>query len=198
MFTGLITAQGVVAEITAVADGARIRICAVTGWLEGAGPGDSIAVDGACLTATTVAGDSFTAALSPETLSCCARWHKDAAVNLEHPLVVGDKLGGHFVSGHIEGVARVAAVENTEDGGRRMVFVPPPPLMKFIIAKGSVALSGVSLTVNTADDCEFSVHLVPHTLAATTLQRLVAGDKVNIETDLLARHLQKLAAAASG
>ncbi len=193
MFTGLITARGIVAEISADTDGAKMRVRVPAGFLDGARVGDSIAVDGACLTAAEIAADSFAAALSSETLACCAEWRKDAAVNLEHPLAVGDRLGGHFVSGHVEGTARVVRAENTGDGGRTAVFAPPPPLMKFVVVKGSVALSGVSLTVNAADDCEFAVQLVPHTLAATTLGRLAPGDKINIETDLLARHLQKLA-----
>ena len=195
VFTGLITAQGVVAEVAAAGDGARLRVNAPAEWLAGARTGDSIAADGACLTAEEVAADFFVAALSPETLARCAAWHKNAAVNLEHSLAVGDKLGGHFVSGHVEGVARIAAIEETGDGGRRMVFAPPPELMKFIIGKGSVALDGVSLTVNAADDSQFSAQIVPHTLAATTLGRRRAGDEVNIETDLLARYAQKCAAA---
>lgn len=197
MFTGLITAQGVVLQIAPVADGARMRVSAPAEWLRGAKPGDSIAADGACLTAETVAADSFSAALSPETLARCAPWQKDAAVNLEHPPAAGDRFGGHFVCGHVEGVAEVAAAENTADGGRRLVLAPPPELMKFVVAKGSVALAGVSLTVNTADDSRFAVQIVPHTLARTTLGRLVPGDGVNMESDILARHLHKLAGAAA-
>lgn len=197
MFTGLIAARGVVAEIAAGADGGRIRIRVSAGFLDGARIGDSIAADGACLTATEVSADSFAAALSPETVSRCAEWRKNAAVNLEHPLAVGDRLGGHFVSGHIEGIARVVRAENTADGGRKMIFAPPPQLLKFIIAKGSVALAGVSLTVNEINQKEFAVQIVPHTLAKTTLGGLALGDAANLETDLLARHLHKLAGGES-
>ena len=195
MFTGLITARGIVKKITAAEAeaGAKIVIGAPGEWLRDAKPGDSIAADGACLTAETIAADCFFATLSSETIACCAPWRQNAAVNLEYPLAVGDKLGGHFVSGHIDGIAQVKSAEKTADGGRRMVFTPPPPLMRFIVRKGSIALSGVSLTVNDTDARDFSVQIVPHTLSQTTLGNLAPGDKVNMETDLLARHLHKLA-----
>ena len=193
MFTGLITAMGEVAEIVAAADGAQIRISAPPEWLRGAKIGDSIAADGACLTATDIAEDSFAAALSPETLARCATFRKNVAVNLEHPIAAGERFGGHFVSGHVEGIARAEKVDKTEDGGRRITFAPPPTLMQYIIPKGSVALCGVSLTVNAVGDSVFAAQIIPHTLAQTTLGRLQKGDAANLETDMLARHLHKLA-----
>ena len=195
MFTGIITAIGEVAEIRPAGSGARLRVQTPSGWLKRAEIGGSIAVDGACLTAAEIAGNDFFADVSAETLNCCAPWRAGAAVNLEHPLALGDVLGGHFVSGHVSGVARLSRAEKTEDGGRRLVFSPPPELLKFIVRKGSAALAGVSLTIADVAAAEFSVQIVPHTLAATTLGRLAAGAAVNLETDMLAAYLEKLAAA---
>lgn len=195
MFTGLITAVGRVAESMSTGVGARIRIQTPAGWLQQTAVGDSIAVDGACLTAVEVRDDSFSAEVSPETLACCAPWRLQAAVNLEHALAVGDKLGGHFVTGHVEDVAGISQTEAGTDGGRRLLLCPPPALMPRLINKGSVAVAGVSLTVNRVCAAEFSVRIVPHTRAMTTLGGLPAGAAVNIETDILARHIEKLLVA---
>ena len=189
MFTGIITAIGEVLQAPS-ADG-RLRIRAPADWLQPTAVGDSIAVDGACLTATTISEDSFTADISLETAACCAGWKNGASVNLEHPMTADGKIGGHFVSGHVEGVACLSILEESGDG-RRMVFSPPPALMKFIIPKGSVTVGGVSLTVAAVGQADFAVQVVPHTLSATTLGRLQTGDFVNMESDLLARHLHRL------
>lgn len=191
MFTGIITAIGEVVKAPAT-DG---QLCIRTSveWLQHAAVGDSIAVDGACLTATTISEDSFTADISPETVACCSGWKDGASVNLEHAMSADGKIGGHFVSGHVEGTACLLSSEES-GGGRRMTFSPPPTLMKFIIAKGSVALGGVSLTVASVGESDFAVQIVPHTLSETTLGCLQTGDFINMESDLLARHLHRLTA----
>ncbi|MBE8158356.1 MAG: riboflavin synthase [Betaproteobacteria bacterium] len=195
MFTGIITAVGEIGEIAPAGGGVRMQIGAPPGWLNAAKIGGSIAVDGACLTAAEICGDSFFADVSAETVKCCAPWRTGAAVNLEHPLAAGEKIGGHFVSGHVSAAARLLRGQKTQDGGRRMTFLPPPELLKYIVRKGSAALAGVSLTVAEVAGAEFSAQIVPHTLAATTLGRLPEGAAVNLETDILAAYVEKLAAA---
>lgn len=172
-----------------------MQIRTPAGWLKNAKIGASIAVDGACLTAAEIAGDSFFADVSAETLKCCAPWREGAEVNLEHPVAADGAFGGHFVSGHVAGTAKLARIKKTQDGGCKATFAPPPELLKYIVRKGSVAVAGVSLTAAEVSDAEFSAHIVPHTLAATTLGRLAEGAAVNLETDILAAHLEKLAAA---
>ena len=196
MFTGLITAVGRVADIVTAGGGVRMQIQTPAGWLRGAAVGDSIAVDGACLTAVEVRQDVFAVDVSPETLACCVPWRLQCAVNLEHSLAFGDKLGGHFVTGHVEGVAGVVRTEDDGGGSRQLVLRPPPALMLRIIDKGSVTVAGVSLTANRVRAAEFSAQIVPHTQAMTTLGGLVAEAKVNIETDIFARHAEKFLAAA--
>ena len=188
MFTGLISAQGTVLQIAKT----RLHIQTPNHWLKHTAIGDSIAVDGACLTATTITHNRFTADISPTTAATCAAWQPHAAVNLEHPLAIGDKLGGHFVTGHVDGIATLVAAAPTADGGKRLRFVPPPELMKFIVNKGSITLGGVSLTIADARQHDFIVQIVPHTLAKTTLGQLQIGNHINIESDLLARHVEQL------
>ncbi|MGI9306128.1 MAG: riboflavin synthase [Gammaproteobacteria bacterium] len=200
MFTGIITAIGGIAKITPCGGGIRLRVNAPAAWLRGAQIGGSIAVDGACLTAVEVGADFFAADVSGESLRCCAPWRENGAVNLEHPLAAGGALGGHFVSGHVGGIARLVRVSETGDGGKKMAFAPPPELLKYIVRKCSVAVAGVSLTAAEEGAGEFSVYAVPHTLAATTLGGWAAGTEANLETDILAAHLEKLArfSAAGG
>ena len=193
MFSGLIGALGVAAEFRAAQDGGgRLAVRTPAGWTDDIRAGDSIAVDGVCLTAVVADGGGFAADLSAETLACCAPWREGAEVNLERSLAVGDKLGGHFVGGHAEGVARLLRADDI-GGGRCMRFAPPPACLPFVAVKGSVALSGVSLTVNAADETSFAVQLIPHTLLATTLGKLAPGAEVNIETDMLARYAARAA-----
>lgn len=195
MFTGLIIAQGEVAEISPGGAGARMRIDAdLPGVLR---EGDSIAVDGACLTATTADKRGFCADLSEETMAVCVPWRTGGAVNLELPMAADGRFGGHFVTGHVEGRAAVEqgagnAGPEDDQGGREMAFRVPSRLARFIVAKGSIALAGVSLTVNDIQGEKFSVRVIPHTLAFTNLGRLQAGAEANIETDILARHAAKL------
>lgn len=199
MFTGIITELGRVRAVEARGD---TRLTIETG----AGPdtaigtlaiGASIACSGACLTVVEKGPDWFAADVSAETLSktTLGGWAPGTAVNLERALRLGDELGGHLVSGHVDGVAE--ACERAEEGGSlRLAFTAPEALMPFIAAKGSVTLDGVSLTVNEVEDApgggRFEVNIIPHTAAVTTLGACRAGSRVNLEIDLLARYVQRL------
>jgi len=197
MFTGIVQAVGTVAEITPAEAGCRMRIDCPdlhpARWSEG----DSVAVAGCCLTALALDERGFSADLSAETLDRTSLGGREAgdAVNLEPALAVGDRLGGHLVSGHVDGLAEVVSIEPAGES-RIFRFRVPENLSRFIAEKGSVTLDGVSLTVNGVDGHEFDINLIPHTLAVTTLGRLGAGDRVNLEVDLLARYLERLTGAA--
>jgi riboflavin synthase len=193
MFTGIIQDIGRLETVTERPDGADWQVSTNLG-MDGWQLGDSVAVDGCCLTVTAFpARGMFEATLSPETL---ARTRFAAArpgwrLNLEPALRLGDALGGHWVTGHIDDVAEVSAV--TPAGEHvRMDFTAPAHLAGFVVAKGSVTVNGVSLTVNAVDKCRFSVNLIPHTLEHTNLGALQAGDKVNLETDILGRYVERL------
>jgi len=164
-------------------DDARVRI------------GDSICVQGCCLTVTARSGSSFAADLSRETLSLTTLGGLavGAAVNLEPALRAGDVLGGHLVSGHVDGIARVTSVE-TDARSRRLTIGAPPELMRYIARKGSVTVDGVSLTVNEVAGASFAVNIIPHTQAVTTLGALTAAAAVNLEVDQLARYIERLLA----
>jgi len=193
MFTGIIKSLGRVAEISATAGGKRFRIGCPE--LDGFAldSGDSIAVNGVCLTALEPGAREFDADVSAETLALTTlnRVEPGAPVNLEPALKAGDALGGHLVSGHVDGVARLTETEPLGDN-RRMRFDAPTPLARYIAQKGSVTLDGVSLTVNRVEQARFELNLIPHTLAQTTLGRLRVGDLVNIEVDQIARYLERL------
>lgn len=192
MFTGIIQDVGRIARIEREGMQAHFSIetaLDTCNWHTG----DSVAVDGCCLTATAVRNGSFDVTLSQETLSLTmfATASKGRRVNLEPALRMGDALGGHMVSGHVDGMGRLESIE--EDGEHRsMRFLLPPDLLRYVVHKGSVAVNGVSLTVNLADDRGFTVNLIPHTLRHTNLGDLQAGDAVNIETDLLGRYVERL------
>lgn len=193
MFTGIIQAVGHIDATEARGADARLRIAAGDLDLADVRVGDSIAVSGVCLTVVELGDDAFSADVSAETLGCTTlgRLHAGRRVNLEKALAYGDRLGGHLVSGHVDGVARV---RTRRQHGRSVEFriTAPTPLEKYIAAKGAVCLDGVSLTVNRVEDAEFEVNIVPHTLQATTLDELVPGAEVNLEVDLLARYLERL------
>jgi riboflavin synthase len=157
------------------------------------GVGDSICVDGACLTVAELGEASFHADVSAETLHVTTLGTKPmgARVNLEPALRAGDSLGGHWVSGHVDGIAEVMVCAD-DARSLRVQFAAPVPLARYIARKGSVTLDGVSLTVNEVDGAKFSVNLIPHTLEVTTLGALVAGARVNLEIDLLARYVERL------
>ena len=167
-------------------DEARVRV------------GDSVSVQGCCLTVTGRAGRSFSADLSRETLSLTTLGGLavGAPVNLEPSLRAGDALGGHLVSGHVDGIARVTSVES-DARSQRLTIAVPPELMRYIARKGSVTVDGVSLTVNEIAGASFSVNIIPHTRAVTTLGALSAGASVNLEVDQLARYVERLLTPAT-
>ena len=191
MFTGIVTAVGTVREARPARGGRRLLIDAGTLGLRDVAVGDSIAVNGACLTVVARSARTFETDVSPETLACTIGFAKGSRVNLEKALRLSDRLGGHLVSGHVDGVGTVTRVKPL---GRNRVMVVRAPgfLVKYIARKGSVAVNGVSLTVNAVKGAEFTANLVPHTLAASNLGSVRAGHEVNLETDLLARYVERL------
>lgn len=199
MFTGIVTDKG---EILALEQAGDLRVRIGTGYdIAGIDIGASIACDGVCLTVIDL-GDSprnwFDVQVSAETLSKTnlGTWAAGRAVNLERALKVGDELGGHIVSGHVDGLADVVEVKGEGDS-TRVVFEVPGDLARFIAPKGSVALNGTSLTVNEVDGRRFGVNFIPHTKKATTWGRVAVGDKVNVEIDTLARYVARLTEVAA-
>ncbi len=191
MFTGLISERGRVATLERSDEGARLRVWAALS--ADLADGDSIAVNGVCLTAREVSRDGFSADAMAETLrrSSLGPLIAGDEVNLELPLRARDRLGGHVVQGHVDGVGTVESAE--DDGFARLVRVAAPgELLRYVVEKGSVCLDGVSLTVADVDGGGFSVALIPETLERTTLGSLAPGREVNIEADVLAKHLEKL------
>ena len=197
MFTGLIQDVGTVDSIDRDDAGARLRIA--TGLAPDIALGDSVAVDGVCLTATAVSDDAFETEAMNQTLRVTALGGVEAgaAVNLELAMRADDRLGGHIVQGHVDGVGTVAGVE--EDGFARRVRVElPPELLRYAIDKGSITLGGVSLTVADLDDASVSVSLIPETLERTTLGEARPGRKINVECDVIAKHVERLMAPFGG
>lgn len=191
MFTGIVTAVGSIATVTPTAGGARIGVAA-PGWQAAdAQLGESIAVNGVCLTVVVIHATGFEADVSRETLRCTTGFDAGAKVNLERALRLADRLGGHLVSGHVDGVGVVVSSEAAGDN-RVFWFEAPPEVARYIAVKGSVAINGVSLTVNDVQDRRFSVNIIPHTLAATNLGALGAGAHVNLEADTVARYVERL------
>jgi riboflavin synthase len=194
MFTGIIAAVGRIAEVTHAEGGIRLRIDATSLPLDDVALGDSIAVSGVCLTVVSLHERAFDVDVSQETLACIAGFERGSAVNLEKALRLADRLGGHLVSGHVDGVGRVERFEEMGDN-RRLEIDVPADLARYIARKGSVAVDGVSLTVNAVNGSRFTVNLIPHTLAGTTFATLRPGARVNIEIDLLARYIERMFAA---
>jgi riboflavin synthase len=157
--------------------------------LSGVSVGDSISVQGVCLTVTALTGRGFRADVSAETLAVTTGLDRPGPVNLEKALRAGDPLGGHLVSGHVDGVGELVRRE-----GSVFAFRAPQELARYLARKGSICIDGVSLTVNGADEAQFEVNLIPHTLQVTTLGRLAPGARVNLEVDLVARYLERLLA----
>jgi riboflavin synthase len=195
MFTGIITAAGTVAAIEPIGAGHDMRLALATppGWLAGAEIGASIACAGCCLTVVTLEENRFTVEVSAETLSktTLGQWREGSRINLERALKMGDEMGGHVVSGHVDGVAEFLSVAH-ENGSLRCRFRLPAELARFVAPKGSITIEGVSLTVNEVEGVEFGVNLIPHTAAVTTLGELAPGRRVNIEIDMLARYVARL------
>lgn len=196
MFTGLVTERGVVRRVEVGKDRImtlEVEARALSSALE---KGDSVAVNGVCLTATKIKRKSFVADVVPETLTktTLASVTPGRAVNLEIPPTPADRLGGHFVQGHVDGIANVVRIEREGDS-TRMWFEPQLELMRYVVPKGSVTIDGVSLTVAAAGRASFSVALVPHTLSVTTLGNLDVGERVNVEVDVVAKYVERLIGA---
>jgi riboflavin synthase len=191
VFTGLVQGLGRIGAIERSGDGARLTI--ETPLVSELRTGDSVAVNGVCLTATSLQDGSFVADAMNETLSRSALGglQDGAPVNLELPLRAGDRLGGHVVQGHVDAVGEVVSV--ADDGfARRIRIEAPPDLLRYVIEKGSIAVDGVSLTVAECDSRSFTVSLIPETLQRTNLGHAGTGDRVNLEVDVLAKYVEKL------
>jgi riboflavin synthase len=199
MFTGIVEAVGRVAVRERTRDGVRVRIDAGALDLADVAIGDSIAVSGCCLTVVAIMPPLLDFDVSDETLRCIVGFDVDRAVNLEKALRLSDRLGGHLMSGHVDGVGTVAACVPVADaqGNRRLdIDAPAAALARYIAPKGSIAVDGVSLTTNAIAGTRFTVNLIPHTLAATTLGSLSEGARVNLEVDVVARYVERLRGAA--
>ncbi len=191
MFTGIVVAVGRIADAQPQSEGLRLRIDAPALGMEDVAIGDSIAIQGVCHTVVAKSAAGFEVDTSRATLSVTAGLEKGLAVNLEKSLRLSDRLGGHLVAGHVDGVGQVAAFEDL-GGSARLVIEAPAELARYIARKGSVAVDGVSLTVNAVEGARFEVNIIPHTLAVTTLGRLAAGARVNLEVDMIARYAERL------
>jgi riboflavin synthase len=192
VFTGLVREVGEVVALEGGAGGVRIELSAPA-IAAAAEIGDSVAIDGVCLTVVSSSAGRLAFAAVPETLarSTLGTLEQGSRVNLEPALRAGDPLGGHYVQGHVDGVGSVRSAE-AEGDGRRIWFDAPPELLRYVVEKGSIAVQGTSLTVAAVDHTGFAVALIPHTLAETTLGTLGAGDRVNLEADVLAKYVEKL------
>jgi riboflavin synthase len=196
MFTGIVQAVGRISAVERRSEGVRIAVDAGAFAEKDIAVGDSIALSGCCLTVVAIDAGAARFDVSSETLRCTAGLDSVGAVNLEKALRLSDRLGGHLMSGHVDGVGIVERVEPVAIGGSVLLEVSvPSELARFIAPKGSIAIDGVSLTVNAAAGRRFSVNLIPHTLAETTLGALRTGARVNLEVDLMARYLERLSRA---
>lgn len=198
MFTGIIEAVGRIQRICPKKDAVRIYIDPGKLDLSDVAVGDSIAVNGVCLTVTALEEDCFTVDVSGETLSCTYGLDiPNNLLNLEKALRFSDRLDGHLVSGHVEGVGEV--IQFTQTGDRCLLAIQPPPqLFKYIIPKGSITVDGVSLTVNQVMSGQIEINLIPYTLANTTFKQFKPGRKVNLETDMIAKYVARLLEQAQG
>lgn len=204
MFTGIITGVGRIAAIDDLGSsqqyGKRLTVTAPAGYLDDVGLGDSIALNGACMTVTSLDASTghFAVDVSAESLDKTAGLDRPGAVNLEKALRPQDRLGGHLVSGHVDGVGRVLAMQAVGESWELRILAPQA-LGKYLAYKGSITVHGVSLTVNriadTADGTELSINLIPHTVENTALNALRAGSRVNLEIDLIARYVERMLSA---
>jgi riboflavin synthase len=198
MFTGIVATVGRIISMTPLGDskaGMRLVIDAGALPLADVALGDSIAINGACLTVVEKTEQSFVVDVSRESLNRTAGLDKAGEVNLEKALTLADRLGGHLVSGHVDGLGVVSKFEPVGESWE-LVIIAPKDIAKYFAYKGSVVVNGVSLTVNRVTDreadCEFSINLIPHTIQVTTLKHLKVGDKVNLEVDLIARYVERM------
>jgi riboflavin synthase len=199
MFTGIITAVGQIKSAQPKGDGLHLLVEVPPGYLDDVALGDSIAIQGACMTATEFTGNAFSLDISHESLSKTVGLDQVGPVNLEKALRLNDRLGGHLVSGHVDGVGKVAnfsAVAQDPYGSWLLQIEAPKALAAFLAYKGSIVVNGVSLTVNktldSEDACMVDINIIPHTLENTTLGKLKQGDAVNLEVDLIARYVARM------
>jgi riboflavin synthase len=196
MFTGIVRAVGRIADVAKSGDGVRLAVDLGVQEIADVMVGDSVCVNGCCLTVAAMHGATLEFDVSAETLRCTAGLDRTGDVNIELALRLGDRLGGHLTSGHVDGVGtvtRFAAIAGDANGSWLLEIEAPAALARYIAPKGSIAVDGVSLTVNEVADARFAVNLIPHTLAVTTLSRLAPGAKVNLEIDIVARYVARLA-----
>ena len=199
MFTGIVAAVGRINSIESLGTGSdsgvRLHISAGGLALDDVGIGDSIAINGACMTVTYKTSDSFAVDVSRESLNCTVGLDRQGEVNLEKALTLAERLGGHLVSGHVDGLGSVVLFEPVGESWR-LDILAPSSLAKYLAHKGSVVVNGVSLTVNSVSDsdagCTISINLIPHTIEVTTLRHLKAGHRVNLEVDLIARYVERM------
>ncbi len=194
MFSGIIAGVGRITELTPRNDGTptvRLTVDAGPMALDDVAQGDSIACSGVCLTVVDKSDQRFYVDVSPETLSCTVGLAAPGPLNLEKALRLADRLGGHLVSGHVDGVGEVVRFDPVGDN-RLLEIRAPQGLAKYIARKGSITVDGVSLTTNTVSAANFSINLIPHTLQATTLGTLKVGARVNLEIDLIARYVERM------
>lgn len=202
MFTGIVAAIGNITSLKPLGAnsdaGLRLQVHAGALDLSDVAPGDSIAVNGACMTVVARTADAFEFDVSRESLNCTAGLDRPGEVNLEKALTLAERLGGHLVSGHVDGLGTVLRFAQVGESWE-LVVDAPRALAKYLAYKGSIVVNGVSLTVNrvtdTADGCEFSINLIPHTIEVTTLKHLGAGVQVNLEIDLIARYVERMLSA---
>ena len=197
MFTGIIQAVGQIDEIIIIGNDIKLSILAGNLSLSDVIIGDSIAVNGACLTATKLSSTHFEAHVSKETLSVTTGLNGNNAVNLEKAMRLSDRLGGHLVSGHVDGIGQVLSFEQVGQKSKDVCWLlavqAPHPISKYIAKKGSICVDGVSLTVNTVSHDTFTMNIIPHTLENTTLKHLKVGNLVNLEIDQIARYVERMA-----
>ena len=193
MFTGIVQAVGCISAVERRSEGVQVAVDAGAFAEKDVAVGDSIALNGCCLTVVAIDAGTMRFDVSSETLRCTTGLEGIGAVNLEKALRLSDRLGGHLMSGHVDGVGLVERAEPVAEAGSVLLELSSPSgLARFIASKGSIAIDGVSLTVNAVDGRHFSVNLIPHTLAVTTLGALRAGARVNLEVDLIARYVERL------
>ncbi len=205
MFTGIVATIGKIISVTPLSSqpdaGVRLNLDAGGLPLTDVAIGDSIALNGACMTVISKTQNGFAVDVSRESLNCTTGLNRLGEVNLEKALTLADRLGGHLVSGHVDGLGIVKSFDALGES-RELVIDAPPELAKYVAFKGSIVVNGVSLTVNrvtdTQNSCQFSINLIPHTIDATTLKHLVPGDQVNLEIDLIARYVERMLSSGRG
>jgi riboflavin synthase len=196
MFSGIVAAVGRIESARPAAEGLRLRVAAGELGMEDVRVGDSIAVQGVCLTVVTCDARGFEADVSQATLDVTHGLEGGRAVNLEKSLRLADRIGGHIVAGHVDGIGTVAAFDDLGGSFRLRVGIAPA-LSRYVARKASIAVDGVSLTVNEVDDASFVVNIIPHTRAVTTFSSLAPGGRVNVEVDLLARYVERILQGSS-